>query len=353
VSPELTRWIVGLATGVGVWLLAWLVGSILAQRLARLLHKTPTEIDDLLLASIRPRILLWSAILGGTVAVHRLPLPASAQHGLDRAAGALMILSVTLASGRFASDLVRLKASKYPDTVSASTLTQNLVHIAVIALGMLVLAGQLGIAITPILTALGVGSLAVALALQPTLANLFAGIHVTLARKVRVGDFVELDNGVQGFVHDIGWRSTQIRELANNIILVPNSKLAEIIVKNYSLPSGEQSALVQVGVAYGMDLEKVERVTIEVAREVLQEVQGGVAAFDPFIRYHTFGDSSINFSVILRVREFTDRYLVTHEFIKRVHRRYDAEGIEIPFPQRVLHFPDGAVSSNPLDPAKR
>jgi small-conductance mechanosensitive channel len=341
-SENLTLWVVDLSIGIGVWLLAWLVGRILVRRLARLLRNTPTEIDDLLLAAIRPRIPLWSAILGAIVAVHRLPLSAAAQRGLDRTAGALLLLSITLATAKFASDLVRLKASKFPDTVAASTLTQNLVRVAVIALGMLVVAGHLGIAITPILTALGVGSLAVALALQPTLGNLFAGIHITLARKVRVGDFVELEGGAQGFVHDIGWRSTQIRELPNNIILVPNTKLADIIVKNYSLPTGEQSALVQVGVSYAMDLAKVERVTIEVAREVLQDVQGGVGEFDPFIRYHTFGDSSINFSVILRVREFVDRYLVTHEFIKRLHQRYDAEGIEIPFPQRVLHIPRDA-----------
>ena len=99
----------------------------------------------------------------------------------------------------------------------------------------------------------------------------------------------------------------------------------------------EQAALVQVGVSYGSDLAHVERVTIETAREVLSDTAGGVATFDPFIRYHTFGDSSINFTVILRVKEFTDRYLVTHEFIKMVKARFDAEGIEIPFPQRVLH----------------
>jgi small-conductance mechanosensitive channel len=91
-----------------------------------------------------------------------------------------------------------------------------------------------------------------------------------------------------------------------------------------------------VGVSYGSDLAKVEAVTIDVAKDVLRSVQGGVGEFEPFIRYHTFGDSSINFSVILRVQQFADRYLVSHEFVKRLHRRYAAEGIEIPFPQRVI-----------------
>ena len=204
-------------------------------------------------------------------------------------------------------------------------------------LGALIVLSNLGIAITPLLTALGVGSLAVALALQPTLSNLFAGFQIALARQIRVGDFVELETGQQGYVTDIGWRSTQIRELPSNLVIVPNARIAEIIVRNYALPENEQSALVQVGVSYSSDLDRVEAVTIEVAREVQRTVSGALSEFEPFIRYHTFGDSAIGFSVILRVREFTDRYLVTHEFVKRLHRRYAAEGIEIPFPQRVVH----------------
>jgi small-conductance mechanosensitive channel len=97
------------------------------------------------------------------------------------------------------------------------------------------------------------------------------------------------------------------------------------------------AVLVQVGVSYRSDLEKVERVTIDVAKEVLQKVDGGVKEFEPFIRYHTFGDFSINFTVILRAKEYVHKYLITHEFIKRLHRRYQMEGIEIPFPIRTVY----------------
>jgi len=137
---------------------------------------------------------------------------------------------------------------------------------------------------------------------------------------------------------DISWRNTTIRQLPNNVVIVPNSKLASIIVTNYYLPQQEMSVLVQVGVGYDSDLEKVEKVTIEVAKEVMREVPGGVPEFEPFIRYHTFGDFSIDFTVILRAREFVDQYLVKHEFIKRLHRRYQQEGIEIPFPIRTIYM---------------
>jgi small-conductance mechanosensitive channel len=199
------------------------------------------------------------------------------------------------------------------------------------------------------LTALGVGGLAVALALQDTLANLFAGVYVTMAGQIRVGDYVRLDSSGEGYVTDIGWSSTRIQMLANNVILVPNGKLAQAIVTNYYLPDRELAVLVQVGVDYSSDLAHVERVTSQVAKETLQSVPGGVVEFDPFIRYHTFADSSINFTVILRGREYVDQHLLKHEFIKRLHERYGREGITIPFPIRTIVRRD--PSDTPGSPA--
>jgi small-conductance mechanosensitive channel len=96
------------------------------------------------------------------------------------------------------------------------------------------------------------------------------------------------------------------------------------------------AVLVEVGVDYDSDLEHVQDVACAVGREVMQEVHGGVPEFEPFIRFHTFGESSVDFTVILRVREFTDQYLVKHEFIRRLHLRFAREGIVIPFPIRTL-----------------
>ena len=339
IGDDLIRWAVSLALLAAVWLLGWLIGHFALGWLVRLLHRTPTDLDDLLVGAIRPHVPLWFFLAGVTVAVRYAAVAPAHAALVGRAALAIFTLSLTLALASFLTHALARRAASWPEAVPATTLTQNAVRIAVIALGLLVILGNLGVSITPLLTALGVGSLAVALALQPTLSNLFAGFHITFARQVRVGDYVELETGQQGYIADIGWRSTQIRELPNNLVIVPNARLAEIIVKNYALPQADQSALVQVGVSYGSDLAKVERVTVETAREVQRTVEGAVPEFEPFIRFHTFGDSSINFSVILRVKEFVGRYAVTHEFVKRLHRRYAAEGIEIPFPQRVVHHP--------------
>jgi small-conductance mechanosensitive channel len=119
-------------------------------------------------------------------------------------------------------------------------------------------------------------------------------------------------------------------------VILPNNRLAQSIVTNYNLPQQEMSVLVAVGVDYASDLAHVERVTKEVAAEVLRTVEGGVPEFEPLIRFHTFADSSINFNVVLRGKQFTDQFLLRHEFVKRLHVRYAQEGINIPFPIRTL-----------------
>lgn len=337
-NEVLVRWLVGIGLVLGTWAIGWLFRRFALARLAQLVHRTPTDLDELLLEAVRPHVPVWFLLLGLVIGSRYVEPDAARLAIVDKVSGAALVLSLTLVVSSFLGRLVARRAANWPDALPSTTLVQNAVRLVVVGLGVLVVLSDLGIAITPLLTALGVGSLAVALALQPTLSNLFAGFYISLARQIRVGDYVELETGQQGYVVDIGWRSTQIRELPNNVIVVPNARIAEIIVKNYALPVTEQSALVQVGVSYASDLQEVERVTIEVAREVQRTVAGAQPDFEPFIRFHTFGNSSVDFSVILRVKEFTDRYLVSHEFVKRLHARYAAEGIEIPFPQRVVHL---------------
>jgi small-conductance mechanosensitive channel len=185
---------------------------------------------------------------------------------------------------------------------------------------------------------LGVGSLAVAIALQDTLGNAFAGLHIKADRPIEAGQFIRLDSGEEGYVDRIGWRSTRIRMLPNKTAVVPNSKLVQSTIINYDLPDPEVAVLVEVGVHYDSDLKKVERVTIEAGQEIMKSVPGALPSFEPFIRYHTFNQSSIDFTVILRARTFVDNYLIKHEFIKALQEKYREEGIVIPFPIRTVYM---------------
>ncbi len=334
---QIETWTLPFAVLLGSWTLGYLARRILIRRLERLSARTTTGLDDTLIAAIRPHVPLWLLLVGAVLAAPLSPLEAGHAALVSRVASALFVLSLSFAAAGLVGRLVERVGQRTGGTFVSTSLTRNVLRVVVLLVGALLVLENLGVDITPLLTALGVGSLAVALALQPTLSNLFAGLHITLAKPVRVGDFVELEGGERGFIVDIGWRSTTVRELSNNVIVVPNARLAEMIVKNYSLPETEQAVVVNVGVSYGSDLAQVERVTCEVAREVLGMTAGAVSGFEPFIRYNAFGDSAIGFSVILRGQTFTDRYLLTHEFLKRLKERYDHEQIEIPFPQRVLH----------------
>src|SRR5207245_808248 len=131
--------------------------------------------------------------------------------------------------------------------------------------GFLVLLAALGIQITPILTALGVGGLAVALALQDTLSNLFAGAHLLADKPIRVGDYVKVADTVEGYVVDIGWRSTRVRMLQNMVVTIPNKRVAESIITNYDMPDPRLTLLIRVSVDYGSDVELVERLLVDEA----------------------------------------------------------------------------------------
>lgn len=227
-----------------------------------------------------------------------------------------------------------------------TTLSQNLARWLVAGIGLLVLLNQFGISITPILTALGVGGLAVALALQDTLANLFAGFYITVAGQIRVNDYIKLDTGEEGYVTDINWRSTSIRVLANNMIVVPNAKLSQAIVTNYHLPEKRMSLLIPIGVSYDNDPELIERILVEEAKSGADEIAGLLAEPAPFVRFIPgFGESTLDFTLICQVAEFTDQYLAQHELRKRIFRRFRKEGVEIPFPIRTIYMKQGATSA--------
>lgn len=312
---------------------------LLFRQLSYWAKKTETQAGNLVIGATKTPSLIWALILATYLGLRFSELPESVVDVSGKILLILGIISVTLFLANLVSRLVQAYLARAETALlPVSSLMQNIIRGIIFLIGILVILGSLGIEITPLLATLGVGGLAVALALQDTLANLFAGFYIAVTKQISIGDYIKLDSGEEGYVTDIHWRATKIKMLANNVVLVPNEKLAKAIVTDYYLPEKEMAVLVNLGVHYNSDLRKVEGVTVEVAREVMKEVQGGVPEFEPFIRYHTFGDFSINFTVILRAREFVDQYLIKHEFIKRLHERYKAEGVIIPYPIRAMNY---------------
>ena len=209
---------------------------------------------------------------------------------------------------------------------------------AIVVIGALVILEQVGVPVAPLLAGLGIGGIAVAFAAQNTLANLLAGLSIFIDGTVRVGDMVELDSGQRGFVEDVGWRTTKLRLFANNLLIIPNGKLAESIMTNYQMPNDEVAVYVRNGVSYDSDLQQVEQVTLEVANRLVRDTPGAATDFEPIMRYTAFADSNINYVVIMRAKDWPTSRLLQHRFIKAVKQRYDEVGIEISFPARNLYL---------------
>jgi len=209
-------------------------------------------------------------------------------------------------------------------------------HLLLYGLGLLIVLDTLRISITPILASLGVGSIAVALALQDTLANFFSGVYLLIDRPIQVGDTIRLDNGVEGRVVKIGWRSTQVHLANETMLVLPNSKLSTSQIINFDLPNKDMVVQIDVGVSYESKLTQVEEVALEVGREQMLEAWGRTSHVEPLVRFTSFAESSIGMSLSIRIPHYSQAPKVKHELVKALHREFTKHRIEIPYPQRVV-----------------
>ena len=327
--------------------IGWIAKRLMFAALRRWSSKTQTRVDDMIVQAVSGPFMIWILMLGMFAAMQAVALPDRVSSLIGKTILFLWVISLTTVASRLVANFIKAYGKELQGALPVTTLTENLARLTVVVIGLLILLNLLGISITPILTALGVGGLAVALALQDTLSNLFAGLYVSLAGQIRLGDYVKLGSGEEGYVNDISWRSTSIRALPNNLIIIPNSKLAQAIVTNYHLPEKRMSLLLPIGVSYGSDPEEIERILIEEALKGAKNIPGLLAEPAPFVRFIPgFGDSSLNFTLICQVGEFVDQYLAQHELRKRIFRRFREEGIEIPFPIRTVYLKNTSSESS-------
>ncbi|MEM0360059.1 MAG: mechanosensitive ion channel family protein [Candidatus Diapherotrites archaeon] len=257
-------------------------------------------------------------------------------------AGAVAFVACTILFAvffsRFSTLLIEywLKASK--GLSRTPKLLEKVVSLIVYLLALSAIFIYFKIETTPVIAALGLSGLAVGLALQSTLSNLFAGINIVSDRPINVGDFIELEGqDIAGYVEDIGWRSTRLRTFNNDFIVVPNSKLADSIIKNHTAPGQSLSLYFRFSVPLDSDLEKVERVTTDVARHIQRTIPGAVKTFEPFIRFKQFNEYGVPVLVVMKMETYVDQYPLTHEFIKELKKRFKKEKLELSLPSMRLY----------------
>lgn len=306
--------------------------KVILRWLDILAEKTKWHVDNIVFTSIRGVPVFWGAAAGIYLATLPLNVTERAANILGKVLLVAVLWSLTIIAARIVAGLMSTYAGREASFLPATSLIPGLTRLVVYIVGLLIILSSLEISIAPLLTALGVGGLAVALALQNTLSNVFAGLYLIASGQIKPGNYVRLNSGEEGYTLDIDWRSTMIRTVLGNTVIIPNATMASSIVTNYSLGRREIGVRVPVAVDYESDLRTVERVTREVAREAMEEVDPTLRHAEPQVYFHTFGEFSLNLTVLLAVRDYFDRYRLTHEFMIRLMQRYAEEGIRIPFP---------------------
>jgi small-conductance mechanosensitive channel len=299
--------------------------------------RTKIKIDDLIIRSLSSASFFWCIAIGLHVGVAVSDIPDKYTFFISRAIDIIVILSITLAAANLSGNMLKgyIQAANIPTPPTG--LIYGILRGLIFLMGVLVTLHMLGISILPLVTTLGIGGLAVALALQDTLANLFSGIQILMEKSIRVGDYIKVEAGEEGYVEDITWRSTRLRMLPNNIVVVPNSRLAKAVVTNYSQPDAKMSVSIRVRASYASQPEQVERVLVEEAKKAVEDVPGLLGEPGPLVRLIPgFGDNSLEFTLTCTVGSFADQYLVQHELRKRIFKRFKEEGIVIPFTEKAL-----------------
>ncbi|RME89917.1 MAG: mechanosensitive ion channel family protein [Candidatus Hydrogenedentota bacterium] len=285
---------------------------------------------------LSPNSFFLSVILVTSVFLFLFPIQEDVQSYLSKAIIVSFILMLTINSATWLA-VLWIKTDKKREK-NVSSILQLLIKLLVYLSGGIIILNYLDIQLAPIITALGVGGLAVALALQDTLSNLFAGMQILATGQIRTGDFVKLESGEEGYIVDIKWRNTEIRTLLDNIIIIPNSKLANSVTRNYFLTNNEMYFHVLVSVDYSSNLEKVEKVILEEARKLQEESELFPSDYQPKVRFYEFADSGIECKIWLAASRYEHQFLLRHEFMKRLHKRFKKEKIVIPFPIRTVYM---------------
>jgi len=332
-----------------------IAGLILRNVLFRVVRKwaahTESHLDVLMVESLRGPIVLWSLMLGIHLATQHSEIPRRYLLDVPATLTALWILSLTIAMSHLAGNAVRFYGSRVNGVQSVTSITQKLAQFAVVAVGLVwVLKVVFDLSLTPILTTLGVGGLAVALALQDTLSNLFAGFYVSISGLIHIGDYIKLNTGEEGYITDINWRCTTMRGNTNNLVVIPNNKLGQAIYTNFHLPEPRMLMSLTFGVGYESDVDRVEAILLDETSRAAGEVRGLLADPPPYVRFNPGpGDWALGFQLSFNVGEFADQYLAQSELRKRIFKRLKTEGISMPFPTRsvILEHGTDPVSGTP------
>ncbi|WP_299229879.1 mechanosensitive ion channel family protein [Sulfurihydrogenibium sp.] len=297
------------------------------------------DILNTIYKSIKIPSLIWVILLSTHATVYLSKLPQNHINLITKVIDVLLIFSITILIANLFTRIVKLylQNKNLPETGLIFILLQVFIYL----IGILMMLSYFGISIMPIITTLGIGGLAIGLALKDTLSNIFSGLYILLEKNIKVGDFIELENGKKGYVMNINWRTTTIKTLSNDVVILPNEKLAQSIIVNFAKPVEITRVAIEIPVSYDTDIDKFEKIVMEEVYNLAKENDKLLLDPAPVLRFIPgFGDSSLNFTLYFSAANYENGFLVQSELRKRIFKRLKKEGIEIPYPQLDVHIKD-------------
>ncbi|MBL8218483.1 MAG: mechanosensitive ion channel family protein [Bryobacterales bacterium] len=287
----------------------------------------PGRRGRILISSLRFPSSLWSLAGALAITLKYTDLPARAAYWAAAGLVVFLVLSVCVVVSTLLVRLAETSAQERGLSIAVSGVSKALIHVFVLTIGATVLLRYFDIPIAPLLTALGVGGLALALALRDTLANFFAGIHILVEAPISIGDFIRLSAGEEGTVTDIGWRTTRVLTTTNNVIVIPNEKITSSILTNFALPNEKVVTEVLILTAFDADVDRASAIALE---EAAKE-ENLVPDFDPLVVFDPgVTPTHLQFKLIIQVKHRLNQGLAQSNIRRRLLERFRQEGIRLP-----------------------
>ncbi len=317
----------------------YLLYIFIKKYLIVIVGRTKNRFDDIVVRCVRRYYWYCAVFIALFVFSLVFPLPPHYRNALDKFISAGFIFLLLLFLSKLLLGWIAQKAEQEPELSPLVKPIRDISKIIIFTMGVLLILDNLGFSLTTIWTTLGIGSLAIGLALKDTIANFFSGLYIIIDRMIVPGDYVKLSTGDEGYVLNIGWRTTKINTLQNNLVIIPNSKIVESILTNFTRPDATLSFPIQVSVEYKNDPERVEKILFDEVSKGIREVEGAVDDVPPVVRFLPgMGESGLNFTIFVRARSFQEQFYVKHELQKRIFKRLEQENISIAYPTKVVYL---------------
>jgi MscS family membrane protein len=326
---------------VGSFLIAKVVYFILKHKVSKMASRTKTQFDEMIISIIKGPLSMAISIIGLTIALQFLTL----EPGMLGFFSALLSVLISIAFIWFFMRFVEVFVDAYIVPRAAKTdskLDDEIVPVLkkalkalVIIFGILSMASNFGYDITAMIAVLGVAGIGIGFALKDTMENMLSGVLIYMDRPFRIGDRIKLADGTYGDITDVGLRSSKIKNLDNNIVIIPNSKMINTVVENYVMPSKKLKQSFNIGLVYETSPKKMKQ-AIKIIEDAIKTTEG-VTSDEPIIRFMGFGDFSLNLLCLYWIKSL--KYWDSKHFVNmKILEEFEKAGISIAFPTQTIHM---------------